>query len=134
MKVVLVDDDSVYRFVGTTLLKRITRVSSSEFYEDGESAIHAIKAYSDATFPDYFFVDINMNALDGWDVLDEIDVAQKRFKKNATIYIVSSSPLNADMDKAKEHPAGLKGYILKPMGMEKLSQALDYKGEDFLVL
>ncbi|MHB1278143.1 MAG: response regulator [Bacteroidia bacterium] len=134
MKVVLVDDDSVYRFVGTTLLKRISRVSSSEFYEDGESAIHAIKSYSDTTFPDYFFVDINMNALDGWDVLNEIDLAQKRFKKNAIIYIVSSSPLITDIEKAKEHPAGLKGYILKPMGMEKLSQALDYKGEDFLIL
>lgn len=134
MKVVLVDDDSVYRFVGTTLLKRISRVSSSEFYEDGESAINAIKAYSETTFPDYFFVDINMNALDGWDVLNEIDRVQKKFNKQATIYIVSSSPLNSDMDKAKEHPAGLRGYVVKPMGMEKLSQALDYKGEDFLIL
>lgn len=134
MKVVLVDDDSVYRFVGTTLLKRISSVSSSEFYEDGESAIHALKSYTESTFPDYFFVDINMNALDGWDVLNEIDLAQKRFKKNAVIYIVSSSPLHADMEKAREHPAQLKGYILKPMGMEKLSQALDYKGDDFLML
>ncbi|MBI1221548.1 MAG: response regulator [Bacteroidetes bacterium] len=134
MKVVLVDDDSVYRFVGTTLLKRLPQVTASQFFEDGESAIDAIKAYSDETFPDFFFIDINMNALDGWDVLDEIHLAQSRLKKNSVIYIVSSSPLSTDIEKARNHNAGLRGYILKPMGMEKLTKALEYTGPDFILL
>lgn len=134
MKVVLVDDDSVYRFVGTTLLKRLPQVTDSQFFEDGESAIDAIRTYHDQDFPDYFFIDINMNALDGWDVLDEILLAQQRLNKKPVIYIVSSSPLNTDIEKARKHEAGLTGYILKPMGMEKLSKALDYTGADFLLL
>ncbi|MDX5320273.1 MAG: response regulator [Bacteroidota bacterium] len=134
MKVVLVDDDSVYRFVGTTLLKRLPQISASEFYEDGESAIRALQTYSQESFPDFFFIDINMNALDGWDVLDEIAATQDRLGKRSKIFIVSSSPLSSDIEKAREHPAGLLGYILKPMGMDKLSQALDFSGTEFLVL
>ncbi len=134
MKVVLVDDDSVYRFVGTTLIKRIEQIDISEFYEDGESAVEAIKAYTTETFPDFFFIDINMNAMDGWEVLDEVERTQERLSKQSIIYIVSSSPLAQDIEKAQMHPAQLQGYILKPMGMEKLSKALEYKGEDFLRL
>jgi len=128
MKVVLVDDDSVYRFVGTTLIKRIEQIDISEFYEDGESAVEAIKAYTTETFPDFFFIDINMNAMDGWEVLDEVERTQERLSKQSIIYIVSSSPLAQDIEKAQMHPAQLQGYILKPMGMEKLSKALEYKG------
>jgi len=134
MKVVLVDDDSVYRFVGTTLIKRIEQITASEFYEDGESAVEAFKAYTLDTFPDFFFIDINMNAMDGWEVLNEIQRTQERLNTKATIYIVSSSPLASDVEKAKAHPIQLRGYILKPMGMEKLSRALEYKGADFLRL
>lgn len=134
MKVVLVDDDSVYRFVGTTLIKRIEQIDISEFYEDGESAVEAIHAYDAETFPDFFFIDINMNAMDGWEVLDELQEAEKRVGKKSKIYIVSSSPLSTDYEKAEAHPAQLRGYILKPMGMEKLTKALQYNGEEFLRL
>jgi len=75
-----------------------------------------------------------MNAMDGWEVLYELLYAEKRVGKKAKIYIVSSSPLTSDMEKAEAHPAKLSGYILKPMGMEKLTRALEYNGEEFLRL
>lgn len=72
--------------------------------------------------------------MDGWEVLDEVQNTHKTLGMQSKIYIVSSSPLSSDLEKAERHPAQLKGYILKPMGMEKLTQALEYNGEEFLRL
>lgn len=45
--------------------------------------------------------------MDGWEVLDEVQNTHKTLGMQSKIYIVSSSPLSSDLEKAERHPAQL---------------------------
>ncbi len=134
MKLFLVDDDSVYRFVVKTLLKKISQVEKADFFDDAESAIDALSNFNKSDFPDVFLIDINMHALDGWDVLDKIYSKVRELGSDPRVFMVSSSLLNSDMEKAREHLVKLRGYLIKPINLEKLSEILEYRGEEFIVV
>ncbi len=132
LTIAIIDDDPVYRFVAKNMLEKIKGIHHIFFYEDAESAIEDwISSVQPAPLPDVILVDINMNALDGWDLLDQLHERLPERSKSR-IYMVSSSPLDSDIDQAKTHPLGIQGYIVKPIGMQKLNTVLVHDGIDFL--
>lgn len=134
LTIAIIDDDPVYRFVAKNMLEKIKGVDRMFFYEDAESAIEDwISSLEPSPMPDIVLVDINMNALDGWDLLDQLHERLPQRAK-ARIYMVSSSPLDSDIDQAKTHPIGIQGYIVKPIGMQKLHAVIQHDGIDFLHL
>lgn len=116
------------------MLEKIKEVTHMEFYEDAESAIERwLDSGEEFMLPDIILVDINMNALDGWDLLDQL---KERLATRGTsrFYMVSSSPLDTDIEQAKNHPLGLQGYIVKPIGMQKFNTLISHNGEEFLTI
>ncbi|TNE80596.1 MAG: response regulator [Bacteroidetes bacterium] len=132
LNIAIIDDDPVYRFVAKNMLEKIKGIHHMYFYEDAESAIEDwISSLEPAPLPDIILVDINMNALDGWDLLDQLHERLPQ-RTNSRIYMVSSSPLDSDVEQAKNHPIGIQGYIVKPIGMQKLNAVISHDGVDFL--
>jgi two-component system, chemotaxis family, chemotaxis protein CheY len=134
MKVAIVDDDAVYRFVIKTLLSKIPEITEINLYEDGETMIQALQSYPDAEFPDVVMVDINMNVISGWAVLDALQKRKETLQKKVHAFVVSSSLLSDDIEAAREHPVGLSGFLIKPMGMDKISGAFSRLDEGFIVV
>src|SRR5258706_10238 len=101
--VAIVDDDPIYRF---TTLRSIERQQLAtkvlEFNSGGEALLFLAGSSADpATLPDVILLDINMPLTDGWMFLEQFDQMKKSLAKSITIYMVSSSIDQRDIQRAK---------------------------------
>jgi len=134
MKVAVIDDDPVYRFVSKNMLAKVSDVSDMQLFEEPESALDNWLALDDQTgLPDVILIDINMNLMDGWDFLDKMKAKFGQMNRTR-IYMVSSSPLESDVKAAKSHPLKPSGYMIKPMTMKKIGSIVGHDGSTFLEL
>ncbi|MEQ8534886.1 MAG: response regulator, partial [Imperialibacter sp.] len=73
--------------------------------------------------PDVILLDINMPVMDGWQFLDEFVKIKPLIKKKITIYMVSSSIDEADLERAKTYEE-VSDFIVKPVKAEDLEKML----------
>lgn len=62
----------------------------------------------------YILLDINMPTMTGWEFLDEYEKLTPGVKQNYTVYILSSSIDERDMERARNN-SNVKGYLIKPL-------------------
>ena len=120
--VCIVDDDDVYQFTVKYEIERTDLVGEIKSFSDGEQAIQFLKqvAHSPALLPDILFLDINMPIMDGWDFLEEFAQLNPSLDKKVTIYMVSSSINQKDIDRAKKINE-VTDYLVKPVTRDKLT-------------
>ena len=122
----LVDDDDVYQYImERTIIKKGLAQSILKFM-DGEEAISFIQEHleNEAALPDVIFLDLNMPVMDGWDFLAEFDKLKSSIQKKISIFIVTSSVNDPDIQKAKTFPE-VSGYIIKPITEETLFEVME---------
>ncbi len=73
-------------------------------------------------FPDLIFLDLNMDECNGWEFLEEMKKKQLSFP----VVIVSSTINIEDYEKSKTYN-NVKGFICKPLSLEKLQDLLFIK-------
>jgi len=123
MKVVIVDDDPIYRFSFEKVLKLLNPDLDVCSFEDGELALTFFKQEYQATEePTMVLLDLNMPVLDGWGFLAAFE-ALEIDKSKVAIHIVSSSANPADLDRAEESSA-VKSYQIKPLNKEAIGALL----------
>lgn len=112
LKVFLVDDDQIFRFLCKKMLQKF--VDKSQIYEfvNGKDALDNI-----AINPDIILLDINMPVLDGWQFLEEL--TKKTPNPDIKICIISSSIDPSDKEKFDSYPF-LESFINKPLQIESL--------------
>ena len=123
--VFIVDDDKVFHFIIKKLFANNNIDIPQSFYINGLEAINGIKnkIASGMEAPDLILLDINMPIMDGWQFLDEFRKTKKEHNEiKTTIYLVSSSDSQSDLDKAKEYKDEIKDYFFKPMTADVLGQ------------
>ncbi len=112
----VVDDDLVYQYTASKMLKGIDTVSDVITFSDGEQAYNYLQDHLDVKdkLPGIMFLDINMPFMDGWTFLKIFKDLKLKLAKPITIYMVSSSPEKDDIERAKKIPE-VSDYIVKPI-------------------
>ncbi|NOQ29568.1 MAG: response regulator [Helicobacteraceae bacterium] len=113
LNVLIVDDSLIMR---VNLVRSLEGLGHNIVFEavDGHSSIEAYKKYK----PDLVTMDITMPDMDGITAVQKI----KEFDANANVIMVTSHGQEAMVMNALK--SGAKGYILKPVSLEKLREAI----------
>ncbi len=119
--ILLVDDDKVYLFIMNKIINSVSSELEVSTFTDGEQAVQFLSrcAEENIKLPEVIFLDVNMPFLDGWGFLAEFKKLKPKLHKKINIYMVSSSSRAEDMARAAQFEE-LTGYVVKPMGEEKL--------------
>ncbi|WP_114750548.1 response regulator [Pleomorphovibrio marinus] len=117
--VCIIDDDPLYIFGMKKILEYTSLAEESLFYKNGQEAIDGLtdREKMGEPFPNVILLDINMPIMNGWTFLEKF--AEKDFKEEVKIFMVSSSIDKEEVDKAHDNSL-INGYIFKPMTIEKI--------------
>ncbi|MCO6148479.1 two-component system response regulator [Flavobacterium sp. NRK1] len=121
----VIDDDKIYHFLLKNLFKQNGIDVASTFFINGYDAIEHIKSNKDKDsdiLPDLILLDVNMPIMNGWQFLEEFGKLSPGLQKKPTIYMISSSNNEVDINKSKEFEGAVKGYFLKPICKEDLDK------------
>ncbi len=124
----VIDDDEIYTFTIKRLIDKSQIASKTLYFENGQLAIDFFKEFlhQAADLPDLILLDINMPVLDGWQFMDEFIKLSPHINKRITVYMVSSSVDQADIDKAKSYNQ-ISDFIVKPVSaamFRKMTESL----------
>lgn len=119
----IIDDDNLY----VNLLKKIitNRKLCDDLlvFNDGKQSIDYFEAllqnFNEEKIPDIIFIDLNMPIMDGWEFIERFTKIENKFKKEITLYIVSSSIDPADISRAKSL-SNIKDFLIKPTHIRDL--------------
>lgn len=115
IKMLLVDDEDLSRFAFRTLLSRhFKHIEIVAEAENGQEAIEAVKKFR----PDVVVMDIHMPGIDGLQTMSKI----KEIDPQINVLICSAYDNFDYVSKAMD--LGAKGYLLKPVSKEDLSEKL----------
>lgn len=119
----VIDDDKIYHFLLKNLFKQNNIDVIPIFFSNGQDAIDSIKQNKDTgNLPDLILLDVNMPIMDGWQFLEEYSKIADGLSKVSTIYMISSSDDEQDLNKAKKFSDIVKEYFLKPICKEDLEK------------
>ena len=111
----LIDDDELCNFLTDRILQSNNFCSETRSFTNAQDALTELEASSrKGMFPDFIFLDINMPVLDGWGFLNAYQNFPKEVKENCTLYILSSSVDEEDINKSKLHE-DVQGFLSKPL-------------------
>ncbi len=118
----IIDDDPIYQRILVIMNSRIKLFRSIAHYNEARQVITYIVENKDQAqkLPDVIFLDLNMPGFDGWQFLDAVERIYSSLAKKMTIYIVTTSILQADKIRAEAYPF-VEEFISKPLTMDKLS-------------
>jgi len=109
----VVDDDEIFLFTATYVLKRSFPGFNMITSRNGEDALNRLQELK----PSALFVDLNMPIMDGWELLDRI--GSQVNLPNYPVVIVTSSIDPSDKQRAANHPLKPQ-FVEKPLSEEKI--------------
>jgi CheY-like chemotaxis protein len=115
---IIVDDDAEYIFFHKLLAKKSGLSEDPLTFASGEEVIeHLEKVVHEEMNNTLIFLDIYMQDIDGWGVLDYLQKVQKHDK--IKVILITSSVSMDDKKKAINYPSVIE-YIEKPLMMNYL--------------
>ncbi|MEK6481378.1 response regulator [Catalinimonas sp. 4WD22] len=125
--VLLVDDDPITNYINQLLLERMGFSEDQIMVTtDGEEAVeivnHTLEKLQKNKTILLFFLDINMPALDGFEVLDALNEAGIS-SSQVVVYLLTSSKSAKDLQKASHYD--IRGFIDKPLKEESVKAIID---------
>jgi len=122
----LVDDDEINNFLNTEIISMSHPDIPIECFGN---PVDALKYFMNE-FPNLskkkniLFLDINMPVFDGWQFLEKIDHEQPNIFNDLSVYVLSSSLDQKDVNKAAQNPHIIK-FLSKPLNEEVLESILN---------
>jgi len=126
--VLLLDDDPLVNFVNNQWVKKHRLATNVLLYEDPMEALKFMKANClqprfNQRLPDLLLLDIDMPGLNGFEFLDMLMEIPELVKKDARVFLLTSSNNPLDQQKAARYP--LAGYLVKPLEEKQLQQIIE---------
>lgn len=120
----VIDDDKIYHFLLKNLFRQNDIEATPVFFSNGQDAIdHIIENKNNtAELPELILLDVNMPIMDGWQFLEEYNNLLTELDKPSTIFMISSSNDEKDINKAKRYSNIVKDYFLKPICKDDLNK------------
>ncbi len=125
--VCLIDDDKIYQFTARKILESTGLAKNILSFFNGKEAIDFFLENHHKELdqlPNIIFLDINMPIMNGWQFLEEYYRLNSKLQKAITIYVVSSSVDDTDIQKSKQYTI-VKDYLVKPINRIRYQQLLD---------
>lgn len=117
----LIDDDLIQLKVAAKMIEQTVEDKVIKQFQEADSALSYLRenAQHCSLLPDIILLDLNMPEMTGWDFLNLFEEIKLSLDKEIKIFIVTSSPDEADIRKSKTY-SSVQGYILKPLTKEKI--------------
>lgn len=122
--ILLVDDDETSNFISQGVITKVSLAEHIHKAINGKKALEFLlnKCMKDSgsLCPEIVFLDINMPVMNGLEFLSEFSKVNQNLLHNPAIFILTSS-INPHDKAHTDKYAMVKGYISKPLTVEKLS-------------
>jgi CheY-like chemotaxis protein len=121
--VCIVDDDPTHVFITKKYIELSGHVEKILVCNNGKDAFDTLQKIvrDKEKLPKIIFLDLNMPIWDGWQFLDEF--TKIPIEELVTIYILTSSNNEADIEKAKKYSL-TSNYLIKPISQSQLKDIL----------
>lgn len=122
-RILLIDDDRVTNLMHVRLIRRASLAKHVDVATDGVAALEYLNAQPDepGAQPELILLDINMPRMDGFEFLQAYADLPQTLRDHQMIAMVSTSMLNADLDRAEADPH-VKVFLNKPINNEDLTR------------
>lgn len=121
-KVIVIDDDPINNMICEKMLHYIGFAEHIDSFLSAVDALEWLKDFKENTSDVFILLDINLPLMNGWEFLDQLQILKENgYTPDFDIYMHSSSVSIEDQQKALGHPL-VKGFLLKPLTLEKLVQ------------
>ena len=119
-KIFLVDDDVMFNFIHSRIVKSANLAVEIVAYQDAARALEEFRAVVPSDDARYIlFIDINMPGLDGWGFLEGLSQLPISFLAVCEIFMLSSSNDLTDIERAGTYPV-VRGYVSKPLTIQQM--------------
>lgn len=121
--VAVIDDDEVFQLIVKKQIEIKDLASNILKFYNGEEAITYLRenASNRDSLPNLIMLDVNMPIKDGWEFLEDYKDLDKEVRQKISLYMVTSSVIQSDIDKAKQDE-NIVDFVSKPITNEKLEE------------
>ncbi len=124
-KVLIIDDDSVDRYI---MRKSMNKVNFSKEILEAENGADGLKLITDHSngnqLPELIFIDVNMPVLDAFGFLEVFEQLSREYKNRCRIAVISSIESEQEKKRVLKYESVI-GYFEKPLKEELLLQLMD---------
>jgi CheY-like chemotaxis protein len=127
--VMVIDDNQVDLYVASKLISKNNFADRLLTYTSAIDALHYLKEHENEpdALPQVLFVDIYMPLMSGFEFMDEFDKLPSKLKKDRSVFIVSSTIDEDDIDRTRRDP-NITAFCEKPMTGSFLEQVAGKNG------
>jgi two-component system, chemotaxis family, chemotaxis protein CheY len=123
-KIFLLDDEEINDIIFSSIIEDEQNIHY-HYESDGWKALQYLHhKQMERDFPEILFVDLNMSHMDGFTFVEYYEKKYFELFPNTRLFILTSSILNRDKDKALQYPSVIS-FIPKPITKAKLLNIVD---------
>jgi CheY-like chemotaxis protein len=123
---IIIDDDFINNVICQQVIQHEVLGAKIDIYINANKGLEYVTAACRVPGANntILFLDINMPAVNGWDILEKLNESADQLRDRLKIFMLSSSVTPEDKQKANDEPL-VYGYIEKPLTQVKLNAILD---------